>query len=89
MPGRLLILEFNELTPRLLAGFMEKGHLPNFARLYRQAEVHTTTTDGAPPGFGTSATRGGCSPEIWALPAFPFTRTGAANVRAASRLTAA
>ncbi len=42
---RMLILEFNELAPRLLARFMEAGDLPNFSRLYAQAEVYTTSTD--------------------------------------------
>lgn len=43
--NRMLILEFNELSPRLLARFMQAGFLPNFSRLYQRAEVHTTTTD--------------------------------------------
>jgi hypothetical protein len=47
MPNRMLILEFNELCPRLLARFMDEGVLPNFARLYKAAEIHTTTTDDA------------------------------------------
>src|SRR3954469_13331995 len=45
MPDRMLILEFNELSPRLLARFMDEGRLPNFSRLYREAEVLTTTAE--------------------------------------------
>jgi hypothetical protein len=47
MTKRMLLLEFNELSPRLLARFMEEGCLPNFARLYQGAEVYTTTADDA------------------------------------------
>jgi hypothetical protein len=47
MANRMLLLEFNELSPRLLARFIADGSLPNFARLYRGAEVYTTTTDDA------------------------------------------
>jgi hypothetical protein len=43
----MLILEFNELCPRLLARFMDEGSLPNFARLHRASEVYTTTTNDA------------------------------------------
>ncbi|HUQ76733.1 MAG TPA: hypothetical protein VM183_18590 [Burkholderiales bacterium] len=48
MPGkanRMLILEFNELCPRLLARFMDEGRLPNFSRLHRTSHVYTTTTN--------------------------------------------
>lgn len=41
----MLILEFNELCPRLLARFMDEGCLPNFSRLYRASDVYTTTTN--------------------------------------------
>ena len=41
----MLILEFNELCPRLLARFMDEGSLPNFRRLYRASDVYTTTTN--------------------------------------------
>jgi hypothetical protein len=41
----MLILEFNELCPRLLARFMDEGALPNFRRLYRASDVYTTTTN--------------------------------------------
>src|SRR6516162_241173 len=50
--------------------------------------VQTTTMDGSRPAEGTSATCGGCSPFSLASPSTLLTRTGAPNVRAASRLTA-
>jgi hypothetical protein len=43
----MLILEFNELCPRLLARFMDEGRLPNFSRLHASADVYTTTTNDA------------------------------------------
>jgi hypothetical protein len=43
-PG-LILLEFNELVPRLVDKFMAEGALPNFARLHREAEIHTTEAD--------------------------------------------
>ena len=43
--NRMLILEFNELCPRLLARFMDEGRLPNFSRLHRTSHVYTTTTN--------------------------------------------
>jgi hypothetical protein len=42
--NRLLILEFNELCPRLLARFMGEGRLPHFSRLHASSHVYTTTT---------------------------------------------
>ena len=46
-PNRMLILEFNELCPRLLARFMGEGRLPNFSRLHGSSHVYTTTTNDA------------------------------------------
>jgi hypothetical protein len=43
----MLILEFNELCPRLLARFMDEGRLPNFSRLHASSHVYTTTTNDA------------------------------------------
>ena len=43
--NRMLILEFNELCPRLLARFMDEGRLPNFSRLHCASHVYTTTTN--------------------------------------------
>jgi hypothetical protein len=45
--NRVLILEFNELCPRLLARFMGEGRLPNFSRLHASSHVYTTTTNDA------------------------------------------
>lgn len=38
----VIVLEFNELSPRLMDRFIEEGHLPNFARLRRESTVATT-----------------------------------------------
>src|SRR4029077_4698763 len=43
-PG-LILLEFNELVPRLVDRFIGGGGVPNFARLPRQSEIHTTEAD--------------------------------------------
>ena len=43
-PG-IILLEFNELVPRLMSKFIAEGALPNFARLYREAEIYTTEAD--------------------------------------------
>ncbi len=43
MPAtRLIVLEFNELTPSLLEEFISIGALPNFGRFYRESAVYTT-----------------------------------------------
>ena len=42
--SKLLMLEFNELTPRLMNRFMSEGILPNFQRLHDCSRVHLTTT---------------------------------------------
>lgn len=39
---RILVLEFNELSPQLMDRFMSQGHLPNFRQLYRQSQVYIT-----------------------------------------------
>src|SRR4029078_11230850 len=44
LPGVILI-EFNELVPRLIDRFIGEGVLPNFARLRRESEIHTTEAD--------------------------------------------
>jgi hypothetical protein len=41
----LIVLEFNELVPRLMEKFMAEGQLPNFRRLHDEAEVHITNAD--------------------------------------------
>lgn len=40
--SRVLILEMNELTPRLLRKFMSEGYLPNFEKLYQQSYIYQT-----------------------------------------------
>lgn len=40
--ARVLILEMNELTPRLVRDFIAGGYLPNFKKLYQQSYVYET-----------------------------------------------
>ncbi|MGH7467521.1 MAG: alkaline phosphatase family protein [Longimicrobiales bacterium] len=42
---KLILLEFNELTPALLQQFIKQGELPNFARFYRESLVYTTDAE--------------------------------------------
>jgi len=46
---RVLMLEFNELTPVLMDRFIEEGHLPNFARLRDQSLDYVTDAEEQPP----------------------------------------
>ena len=41
-PGPVILLEFNELTPALIARLIAEGRLPNFRRLYQESRVFTT-----------------------------------------------
>ena len=41
---RMLLLEFNELSPVLMAQFIEEGHLPNFKRLRGNSKLYQTTS---------------------------------------------
>src|SRR5436190_24360665 len=41
----LIMLEFNELTPRLMFRFMDEGCLPNFNRLYEESQAYTTDAE--------------------------------------------
>src|ERR1700691_6522260 len=45
----VILLEFNELSPRLMDHFMARRKLPNFSRLHREAQVYVTTTEEKPP----------------------------------------
>jgi len=45
----VILLEFNELTPYLMDRFMGEGKLPNFHRLYSEAQVYTSDAQEAPP----------------------------------------
>jgi hypothetical protein len=42
MQNKLIILELNELTPRLMSQFIDEGVLPNFARLRRESATYVT-----------------------------------------------
>jgi predicted AlkP superfamily phosphohydrolase/phosphomutase len=39
---RVMLLEFNELTPSLMDRFIAEGHLPNFKRLHSESRVFVT-----------------------------------------------
>jgi len=47
----VILLEFNELTPSLMSRFMREGKLPNFHRLWSQANVYTTDAEETPPAL--------------------------------------
>jgi predicted AlkP superfamily phosphohydrolase/phosphomutase len=42
---KVILLEFNELTPSLLHQFIQQGELPNFERFYRESIVYTTDAE--------------------------------------------
>lgn len=44
-PPRVIVLEFNELSPTLMHDFMQEGVLPNFSRLHRESEVFVTDAE--------------------------------------------
>ncbi len=46
---RVILLEFNELTPILMDRFIAEGRLPNFERFRRESEVFTTEAAESPP----------------------------------------
>ena len=41
----VILLEFNELTPRLMDRFMSEGHLPNFQRFHDEAQIYVTDAE--------------------------------------------
>ncbi|HXK23409.1 MAG TPA: hypothetical protein VMS55_12110 [Myxococcota bacterium] len=43
----VILLELNELTPKLMFRFIEEGHLPHFARLFSESKVFTTDAEEA------------------------------------------
>jgi hypothetical protein len=47
--NKLIVLEFNELTPRLMSQFIDAGVLPNFARLRRESATFLTDAGEDPP----------------------------------------
>jgi hypothetical protein len=48
---KVVQVEFNELSPQLLADFMAAGHLPNFSRFYETSQVFTTDAQAEPPNL--------------------------------------
>jgi hypothetical protein len=49
--NKLIVLEFNELTPRLMTQFIDEGVLPNFARMRRESAVYLTDAGEDPPNL--------------------------------------
>jgi hypothetical protein len=45
---RVLLIEFNEITPSLVFRFMSDGMLPHFKRLYERSRVYLTDAGDAP-----------------------------------------
>jgi hypothetical protein len=45
--NRVILIEFNELTPRLLSQFMADGTLPHFKKFFDSSTVFTTRADDA------------------------------------------
>ncbi len=48
---RLILLEFNELSPPVIKKLMEDGELPNFERLHNESQVHETEADERAPNL--------------------------------------
>jgi hypothetical protein len=44
-PDRVILLEFNELTPSLLEAFMRDGSLPHFKQFFDESMVYTTDAE--------------------------------------------
>ena len=49
--NKLIVLEFNELTPRLMSQFIDEGVLPNFAKLRRESATYLTDAGENPPNL--------------------------------------
>lgn len=47
----VIVLEFNELSPRLMQRFIAEGHLPNFARLRSESTVAITDPEESQAGL--------------------------------------
>lgn len=45
----VILLELNELSPSLMARFIQQGKLPNFQRFYQESAVYTTDAEETPP----------------------------------------
>jgi hypothetical protein len=48
-PRSVILIEFNELCPRLMHSFIAKGLLPNFGRLRAESHVFSTDAEEPPP----------------------------------------
>lgn len=48
---RVILLEFNELSPALIEGFMAEGELPNFRRLRDESRVYISDAEEAAPNL--------------------------------------
>lgn len=51
MAARVILIEFNELSPVLLEEFISAGELPSFQRFRDESVVFTTDADAAPPNL--------------------------------------
>jgi len=49
MQPSVILLEFNELCPPLMSRFMSEGKLPNFQKLYGEAQVYVTEAEEKAP----------------------------------------
>jgi len=49
MQPSVILIEMNELSPRLMSRFMSEGRLPNFQKLYSEAQVYVTDAQEEPP----------------------------------------
>ena len=49
MPTKVLLLEFNEICPRLLERWFQLEKLPNFRRFYEQSDVFISVADETDP----------------------------------------
>jgi hypothetical protein len=45
----VILIEFNELSPSLMARFIDEGRLPNFKRLRQESEVYVTDAEERAP----------------------------------------
>jgi hypothetical protein len=51
MQPSVILLEFNELSPTVIQGFMSAGKLPNFQRFFTESNVFVTDAEEAPPNL--------------------------------------
>ena len=47
----MILIEFNELCPSLMDRFLGERKLPNFQRLYDQAQVYVTNAEEEAPNL--------------------------------------